>query len=165
MAREQFEQGEFASRETNIPTRSSNTTRGRVELEVTDLERWRAILKPPPTERADARSQLIHAEGFREVVIRSVIETLDPVLDVVKRCQHEDRRRKSLGTQGRTDSEAIESGKDDIEDHQVVRVRVGPVEGAATIADGVGRVTIRRQRRLQGTGDGRFILDDQDSQS
>ena len=164
MAREQFEQGEFASRETNIPTGSSNTARGRVELEVTDLEGWRAILKPPPTERADVRSQLIHAEGFREVVVRSVIETLDPVLDVVERCQHEDRRRTTLGSQGRTDSEAIETRENHIEDDEVVRVRVGPDEGSATIADRVGRVTIRRQRRLQGTGDGRFILDDQDSQ-
>ena len=72
-----------------------------------------------------------------------MIETLDTVLDVVERCQHEDRRRKTLASQGRTDSEAIETRENHIEDDEVVRVRVGPVEGSATIAERVGRYAPR----------------------
>jgi hypothetical protein len=92
------------------------------------------------------------------------VEPGDAVLEAIERRQHQDRGREPTSPKGGAHREAIEPGQDDIEDHQFVRVGGGPGERLVPIADHIGRMAVGRQRRLDGVGNARFVLDDQDPQ-
>ena len=91
MPGQELEQRELARGQADRSSGASDAERRRIQLEVANLDRRRAILEPTPAERADPGPQLVHAEGLREVVVGAAIESGDPVLHVVERGQHQDR--------------------------------------------------------------------------
>lgn len=107
---------------------------GGVDGDVSDGKFGAAFASVAADDGADAGNELGEVEGFGEVVVGAVVESLDLVADRVECGEHEDGGLL-FGAEFLEDFPAIHDGHEDIEDDEVVV----PVEGLVETFLPVGR--------------------------
>ena len=63
------------------------------------------------------------------------------------------------------DREAVESGQDDVKDHDLIRVQDRPIQRLLAVGHDIHGVAVRFQSAVDRIRDRRFVLDDEDPQS
>jgi hypothetical protein len=63
--------------------------------------------------------QLIEGEWLCEVIRRTAVQSLDPILDLASRGEHDHRQARLGSPDGVEDLQPIASGEHSVEDHQV----------------------------------------------
>jgi hypothetical protein len=116
-----------------------------------------------PEHRLYPRHQLTDAEGFGQVVVGAELQAEHAVeLGGLGR-RHQDRHVARPGAQALADLQAVQAGQHQVEDHQVVGLRLslrqasGAVEGEADLATQVGQV------QADQLGDVAVVFDDEDA--
>src|SRR5260370_37588721 len=103
-------------------------------------------------------------EWCDKVVVRACSAYTLSLLGSPERGEHEDRK---LGgrSQSPADSNPVEAGQHDIEDHQVWGPVARAAQGIVAIACDRDFVTLRREDALQGRGQPGVVLDDEDQRA
>jgi hypothetical protein len=135
----------------------------RVELEVGHPDQRMTGSRRAPAQRARPGQELRHRERLRQVVVRTTVQTLDPLLDLVAGRDDEDRGRAPPVSESSADGESIEPREDHVEQDQVVSVRCFPIERCSSIADDIDRPSIPGERGPDRLGDRRLVFDDERS--
>ena len=161
---EQFEEREFTRREVYRLAASPDPQRGRVEGQVADYNPRGAVFEPAPAQRPDASPELIDAEGLCKVVVGTTIESGDPVLDPIEGGQHQDGPRKTGAPKCGAGREAVEARQDDVEQDEVIVVRLRPFQRFRPGSHDVSSVAVCCKHRFDGVGDVELVFDDQDPQ-
>src|SRR5947209_4608495 len=120
MAHQVLEHGVFRRRELDALTVAGHLATARVQHQPVYLElRWGDCLGPP-SQRLDARQQLLERKGLGDVVVRSHAQRLDLEVDGVLRGQYEHGKPDAAIAQRAQHLDAGELGQAEIEDHHVV---------------------------------------------
>ncbi len=100
-------------------------------------------------ERIDARQQLGHVIGLRQVVIAAGAQPGNPVIDVAERAQDEDRHLSARGAQRLHQRKSVQLRQHAIDDRKIDGDRGGHVQALETVARDVHRMAGFPQRLRQ----------------
>jgi hypothetical protein len=99
------------------------------------LLNWRQRRFPDaPQQRAYTRQQLFRVEGFDQVIVRARAQTLDTVVYLRPRREHQDCSVKAELPHAPAQLEACLSRKHDIEDHKIESLIAGHAQSLVTVA-------------------------------
>jgi hypothetical protein len=110
-------------------------------------------------ERPEPREQLAEVERLHEVVVSAAIEALDPGVDGVTRCHHQDRHQRSGGADRAADGEAVFDRQHHVEDDGIVVGRARAEEGRLAIGGHINGVRLLAQTLRQHTRGARLVFD------
>ncbi len=112
--------------------------------------------------RLHAQDQLARAEGLGDVIVGADLQAQDAVVLVATGGKHDDRHRP-LPPHPPAHLQAVHAGEHQVEHDQVGPVRGGAGEGCGAVVRAVDDVTGAVQIPGDDLGDGRIVVDDQDS--
>ena len=126
------QQREFLGGQLDVASTTGDAAPRKVDLEVRDLDGLGLHLPRPARQRPDAGQQLAKCERLGEIVVRTNIQSGDPVIHRIARREHQDRRRHAAGAQLAAEVEARPTGQHHVE-HDDTEV------GIASAMAGVGQ--------------------------
>jgi hypothetical protein len=109
-------------------------------------------------------NQLGHCEGLCQIVVRSCVESCNPVLNRVARRQDQDRQAFSSLPRGRQNGEPVTIGQAQVEDGGVIVDKLECGAGIGARGGNIDGETDGAEFGLQDAGKAVFILDDQKTQ-
>ena len=99
--------------------------------------------------------------GLRQVVVRTRVEPLDPLIEVAAGGQHEDRYREAFCAKLATQFEAVEAREEDVEDDQIVVVGGGLLQAGFTVGRDVNSVGVFAEALRQKTRRNWLVFNDE----
>src|ERR1019366_8740872 len=103
---------------------SAHNVTARVDGKVTNPQHGFLQLRPAPQKRANAGQQFTEIERFCEVVIGSAVEAGDPIIHFDSGGEQQYGGAKSAFAKTVADFQAVEVGKHDVENNEIVGVAV-----------------------------------------
>ena len=158
-----FEQGIFFQGQVNPLPPSDDFTGRRIKDEVIDLEYAGALGSASPEKGPNPREQLIDGEGFREVVIRSRVEPLDPLVDLRLGGQDQDWSLNAGPANSLEDIEAGQRGQHEVDDDQVVARGERHLKTFRPVFAQIDGVALFLKCALDEGADFRFVFDYEDT--
>ena len=146
---QRFQQRELARRDRDRPAAVRDLAGGGIEREraVRDLRLGAAGVAAE--HGADARRELLQAEGLDQVVVGAEIEALHPVGDRVARGEDEHRDAVLAPAQAVEDLEPVLAGQAEVEEHEVVGLGRERGLRSGAVLHPVGRVAFLPQPLAQ----------------
>src|SRR5260370_17374805 len=95
MPKQIFEKLEFSSRQLQVTSASSRLATRHIHFQIGKSQRNSLFGSPSPEEGTNARQKLRESKGFNKVIIRTLIESFDSVLDSITAGQHQNPRLQS----------------------------------------------------------------------
>jgi hypothetical protein len=126
-----------------------------------ELERRAEQLAGPPQNGFEPRHQLLQRERLRQIIVRAAAQAIDPILQPVARCQHQDRQRVAPAAQLRQHRQAIAVGQTEIEDHGSITDAAQRIARFGDAVDDVGLIARRHQPAGEQSRELDIVLDDQ----
>ncbi len=163
VAGEKFQQGVLLLCERDRLTGTLGRLRGGIDGEVGDFELGRAEIAGAAEKRAEPREKLAKLEGLREVVVGSMIEAGNAILDGVASRQHQDGYAMPSLAETPANLKTVHAGDHNVENDEVVGVDVGLVESVLAGGRGVYGVGLFAQTPYDEALDAWIVLDQQDS--
>src|SRR5262249_53890615 len=161
MAEEVFEQLELSRGQIEQPVGAVRPTGHQIQLQVGGLQPEDFRRPAAAQERPDAREQLGQCEWLDEIVVGATVETEYAVVDAVARRENEDRRLDTALPQSLQDFQTAAPRQHQIENDEVKRLGVGPIEAVLSGGSDGDFVVLPFQRRSKNPGDLPFVLDDE----
>ena len=115
-----FEQGPLARCELDRLAVPANAACREIDVECAVSDDRVRVASVAPPDRADPGRQFGEVERLNEVVVRTGVQPLDPVRDLVERGQDDDRRHITAGTQGPEKSDPPAIRQHEIEQDQII---------------------------------------------
>src|SRR5271157_4075085 len=135
---------------------------GGVQGEVGDLEHLGAQAGGPPQQGAQAGQQFLEVEGLGKVVVGPGIEALNAIVHGAARGQHEDGSAKARTAQFPADGVAVLHRQHDVENHDIVLVDGGLIQGLFAVAGDIDGVGLFAEAFGDEAGDSGFVFNQQD---
>src|SRR5579864_3232225 len=111
----------------------------------------------------DARRELHHVEGLRQIVVRAELQAEHLVDHLAPGREHDDGRRDALLPGIATDVEAACPGQHDVEQDDAPRLAGRPVESSEAVGRDADLVPLALQPVRQREHEPRLVLDEQDA--
>ena len=131
--------------------------------ELPDPEPWSMEAHRAAQERLETGDQFLHKERLGEVVVRPEVQSLDPFVQFVARCQENDGKGDAAFAEAAKNAEPIAPRKHDVEQHRVEGLARREVEsflaGAAELDDEARFF----ETGLDESGDLGLVFDDEDA--
>jgi hypothetical protein len=138
---QELEQGVFLGGEADGPAGARHRVAAGIQGEIGHLHHLGAQTLGPPQQGAQAGQQLFEVEGLGEVIVGAGIEPGHAVVHRGAGGEHEDGRAETGGAQFAADGVAVLHRQHHVQNHQVVLVHGGVVDGLLAVGrdvDGVG---------------------------
>src|SRR3954468_12044624 len=162
VAHQILEQRELAGAQLDLASAAHGTTRVQVEREVTDGEiRRSGDRRCPANQRLDAGEQFSEGERFNQVVITAGLEPGDAVVHGAAGAQDQDGSSNLTTTELFDQRQAVELGKHDVDDRDVVGRRGRQLQSVRSVGGAVHRKTTLAQPARDEVGDDLVVLDEQ----
>ncbi len=116
----------------------------------------RCKILPSPQHRADSGEELPHVEWLYQIIIRSEIQSPDPVVNLGFCSQKQRRRRHTLRPQLLQHGHPVHLRHHDIQNHPVVRTDSGILQGILPIVNRIDGIPGVFQNGAERTG--QFLL-------
>jgi hypothetical protein len=158
-----FKQGIFFEGQVDPLSSPDYFAGGRVEDEIIDLEYTGALGSSSAEEGPNPRKQFIDGEWFGEVVVRSRVEPLDPLVDLRLGGQNEDGGLDTGPANALENIEAGQRGQHEIDDDQVVARGERHLKAFRPVLAQIHGVALLFKRALDEAADFRFVFDDKDT--
>src|SRR5216684_6741078 len=156
-----FEQRIFLGGERHGPPRPGNALRGGIQDEVGDDNFGGAELTGAAQQRTKTRKQLAEFEWLGEVIVRAVIEAGDAVLDGIARGQHQNGHALARFSELAANFKTVAARNHHVEDHQVVSIDRGLIEGVVAGTGNIDGVRLFAQALGHESRDARIVFDKQ----
>jgi hypothetical protein len=122
----------------------------RVELEVGKAQRLARAVGRAAQERAQPGEKLLERERLRHVVVGAGVESLDAVLDLRARSEHQDRHGIPVAANRPADLQAVHAGHQHVEQDGVdMAVRSQPLERLTPVAGQLDLVALELESPLE----------------
>src|ERR1700731_1257764 len=115
MPKQIFQELEFASREFQGTPASPRFAIGHIHFQIGESQLKSLISAPASEERSNARQKLRERKWFDEVIIGSLVEPFDSVLDRVTRGKYQHRSLQSALSQSGEHLEPVATWKHEIQ--------------------------------------------------
>jgi hypothetical protein len=161
-AHEVFEDGVLLRGQVDAPAVPPDLPALRVERQVPDLVLLDLGKDVASEQGAQARQELGEGKGLDDVVVGAGVEPGHLVLDAVLGREHEDRRVDALGPEVAADGEPVLLGQHDVQDDEVVGIRLGQVLGFFSVVGAVDGVPLFEKPSLDDAGQAPGIFDNED---
>ncbi len=158
-----FEQGELLRGELDLGLAPICHAPRRVETQRSDRELGGPLRRASAYQRAQPGKKLGVGEGFGQVVVRSRVESFDPVANGIACCEHQDGRPHAGLPKRPADLEAVEPGQHDVEDDRVVLSRLPSGERVWSLVHHVDGHPFALEAALEERRELPLVLCDQDS--
>ena len=136
---------------------------GGVQGEVGDAQHLRPQAGGAPQQGAQAGQQFLEVEGLGEVVVGAGIQAFHAVVHGAARGQHEDGGAKARAAKFPADGVAVLHRQHDVENHDVVLVDGGLVQGLFAVAGDIDGIGLFAEAFGDKSGDPGFVFDQQDA--
>ena len=115
-------------------------------------------------ERADSRDELDDGEGLGEIVVRSRLQSLDAVVDLLQRGQHQDRHA-APGADLSTGTQTVEVRHQDVQDDEVGArpVAVEEVQRLRSVRGALDGVALQLERTADRPPQRVVVVDHEDT--
>jgi len=165
VAAEIFEQDEFLRGEGEGLAGAGGLAAEEVELEIEDAEAgglgWRGGF--PPEQIAQAGEQLGHGERLGEVIVATLLEAADAVVDGAAGGEDEDGGVDAELTEPEDESDAVLVGQPEIDDENVVLVFGGEALASLGVAGDIDLIAGLGERAFQKSLDFYLVFDQQEA--
>lgn len=156
------EDGEFAPGDVDGRVAVKDLERLQIEGEAADIEAAAGGGGAAPTEGADAGGQLIHSEGFGQVIIGARIKTGDAVFGAGARSQEDHRAGIAARAHSPEDLDAAFAGEVDVKDDDIGAFLGQEQEGLVAVFQKIYRVAVILQTISNPLGEAAIIFDHHD---
>jgi hypothetical protein len=158
---EDLEDVEFAGRERDDLPGAGDAPMTDVHVEIGDLQEIVGARRGgAAAERLDAGDELVHREGFCEVIVGAGLESFDAVFDLAPGGEDEHAGGRTALTQAGENREAVERGQVEVEHDEVVRLFEGGAQAERAVGLRGDPVTAAGERTSDVTGELGFVFDD-----
>ena len=134
----------------------------RVERDGADREHRGGAAGCAAQQGTDAREQLLHGEGLRQIVVGAGVDPLDALGPGAARGQDQHREITACRAPLPEHREPVHSRQAEVEHGGVVVLSVALEPGCLAVAREVDRIARALEGRTHAAGDPRVILDEQD---
>jgi hypothetical protein len=121
--------------------------------------------RPAPQQRLHPDGELGHGHGLDDIIVGAGLEIFQLAVQVAARGQHQRRHGVTIFAQALEEAGARAIRKLDIQDHQVVVIRLGIFQPVFGRQHTVHRIAFRLQAALEDVVELLFVLDDEDAHS
>ena len=162
MVQEELQQRELPRRQVQRLLAHAHRVRGGIQLEIPRLHDGWPLDRSASDQGSQPGRELSEVERLGEVVVRSRVESEDPVVHGATGRQHEDRRKPPARTQLAAHLEPVIDRQHHVQDDRVVVVLRPEREGVLTVARDVDRIALTLESTADRAEQLRLILDDKD---
>jgi hypothetical protein len=165
VAHQVFEQGIFLEGQLDPLPSSGHIAGRRIEDKIIDLEYARALGGATSKKGPNPRKQFIDGERFGQVVIRSRIEPLDPLVDLRLGGQNKNGGLDAGPANPFQHLQARQRGQHEINDDQVVARGERHLKAFSPVFTQIDGVALLFKCALDEAADFRFVFDHEDTHS
>ncbi len=163
MAQEQLQEVELNPGQLEGAFAALALARREVEAQVAHAQQAALALEAPPQQGAQPGQQLGQGVGLHQVVVRTGVEPLDPVVDRIARRQHQHRGVVARAAHAPAHREPVEVGQTKVEDQRVGRGLGQGFERLASRGNRHDVVALEAQGTVNGAADRRVVVDHQNA--
>lgn len=143
-----MQQREFAGAQIEPARSARGPARQQVDAQIAHRQLRRLALAAAAGQHVQAREQFEKGERLGKVVVGAGVESVETVVQVVARRQHDDRRLV-LAPQRLEHRHAIQVRQHDVQHDGVVGLRAGQVQAVEAVGGGVHHVAVLGQAPFQ----------------
>ena len=152
-----FEDAEFLGGEFDGFADAGDFAAGAIEVEIAHLQAFRGGLAAAQ-KGANTGEEFHEREGLGEVVIGTLFETFDTVIDLATGTEDEDGRAGAAGANTLQDLQSVHIRQTEVEDDEVVIGVAGELDGVGAVIGDVDGVPGTFQTTTQEVGNSLFIF-------
>src|ERR1700731_5169160 len=156
---EKLQECKFLGRQRDYILATSRPAPMTVQQEVCIAESCVSAMEAPSHKGPHTRQEFCQDKGLGEIVIRTGVQALHPLLDQASSCEHQDRSLYSSLAQLAADLDPAKAGQSDIEKNGIVSDVCAQCEGLLTRFGHIHRIGILTQGTRDEVADLPFVFD------
>src|SRR5947209_7873184 len=136
----------------------------RVHFQISKSELDGLFGSPTPQQRSDTGQELREREGFHKVIVGTLVESFDPILDCIAGSEDESRSPQSTLSECGQHLKPVAAGQHEIQKHKIELLGVNEEESFFSGWRNDNFVFLALQSLPKGTSHLRFVFHNKDSQ-
>ena len=112
-------------------------------------------------KRTKSCQEFLEGERLDQVVVRTSVESCDPIADGVPGGEHENGDRITLGAQVPADLKAVDNRHENVQHYRIGLIVTDGDQGFSAILGGSDVIALERKSTLERPPDGGLVIDNQ----